>query len=255
MLATLWSDLGQVAFWIAAFKIIWINILLSGNNVVLIAMTCRGLPPRRRLLGTVLGVGLAVLLCILFAELVTWLMTLPYLRLGAGIALTYIAVKLLLPEEGKHREIDSAAHLWRVVRVIAVSNIIVSLDNVIATAAAAQGDTALLVIGLAISVPATIAGVTLIGRLLEQFPVLVWAGTLLLGWVAGEVIASDPFIETYLVAHLNAAEAHDVALSAPPICASLVLGVGGMLRRARQQAAAPEVPSKARRPTHWGGLR
>ena len=255
MPATFWTDLGQVEFWVAALEIIWINILLSGNNVVLIAMTCRSLPPRQRLLGTFLGVGLAVLLCILFAELVTWLMTLPYLRLGAGIALTYIAVKLLLPEEGNHREIDSTAHLWQVVRVVAVSNVIVSLDNVIATAAAAQGNTALLVIELAISIPATIAGVSLIGRLLDQFPALVWAGSALLGWVAGEVIASDPVIQAYLAAHMNAAEAHNVALSAPPACASLVLGVGGMWRHARHQTAAAEAPSKGRRLSHWSGVR
>lgn len=238
MLLISWSDLGQVAFWVAALKIIWINILLFGNNVVLIAMACRELPPRRRLLGTTLGVGLAILLCILFAEIVTWLMLLPYVKLIAGLALSVIAIKLMLPDESVQTEIEPATHLWRVVRIITLSNIILSLDNVIATAAAAQGNVALLVIGLTISVPATVVGATLIGRLLDQFPVLIWAGTVLLGWVAGDAIAADPVVEKFLAALLNTAAAHDVALSAAPLCAVLVLGVGGLWRHARQSSLA-----------------
>lgn len=226
------GGVGQMAFWAAALKVIWLNIVLSGNNVVLIAMACRGLPPARRLAGMTLGVASAILLCILFAEIITWLMVLPYVKLISGLALLYIAVKLLLPDETERDRVDPPEQLWHVVRVVTISNIIVSLDNVIATAVAAQGNFALLVIGLGVTVPATIAGAAVTEQLLDRFPTLLWAGTLLLGWVAGDAIVADAVVETYLAARLNAAEAHDVALAAAPICAALVLGVGASLRRA-----------------------
>jgi YjbE family integral membrane protein len=229
-----WSDLGQMAFWVAALKIIWLNVVLSANNLVLIAMACRGLPPSRRLLGMTLGVGSAILFCIVFAEIITWLMVLPYVKLISGLALLYIAVKLLVQQEAERGEVEPAAHFWRVVRLVTISNIIVSLDNVIATALAAQGDFALLVIGLGVTVPATIAGAAVIGQLLDRFPVLLWLGTLLLGWVAGDAIVSDAAVESYLAARLNVAEVQGVALAAAPICAALALGLGASLRRVRR---------------------
>jgi YjbE family integral membrane protein len=227
-----WSGLEQMAFWTAALKVIWLNIVLSGNNVVLIAMACRGLPASRRLLAMTLGVASAILFCIVFAEIITWLMVLPYVKLISGIALFYIAVKLLLPEETEQDDVDLPEHLWHVVRVVTISNVIVSLDNVIATAVAAEGNFALMVIGLGVTVPATIAGAAVTEQLLGRFPVLLWAGTLLLGWVAGDAIVADSVVQNYLTARLNAAEVRDVALAAAPICAALVLGVGGSLRRA-----------------------
>ena len=227
-----WSGLEQMAFWTAALKVIWLNVVLSVNNVVLIAMTCRGLPPSQRLFAITLGVASAILFCIVFAEIITWLMVLPYVKLISGIALFYIAVKLLLPEETEQDDVDLPEHLWHVVRVVTISNVIVSLDNVIATAVAAEGNLALLVIGLGVTVPATIVGAAVTEQLLSRFPVLLWAGTLLLGWVAGDAIVADSVVQNYLTARLNAAEVRDVALAAAPICAALVLGVGGSLRRA-----------------------
>jgi YjbE family integral membrane protein len=227
-----WGEMGQATFWIALAKIMWINILLSGDNAVVIAMACRGLPPNQRRWGMILGAGVAVLLRVIFTAIVATLMTLPYLKIVGGIALFYIAVKLLVPDE-EHGEIAAGDKLWRAVRIVAVADIIMSLDNVIAIAAAAQGNVALLVIGLAVSIPLIIAGAALVMALLDRFPILIWAGAALLGWIVGEVIATDPAIEIPLQARLGVAGAHNVALAASVIGAILVMAVGALWRRSR----------------------
>ena len=149
VIGTGWSDMGHAAFWVALLKIIWINILLSGDNAVVIAMACRGLPRRQRVWGMVLGAGVAVVLRIIFTAVVASLMLLPWLKIVGGLALFYIAVKLLVPEDDDNDEVEAVEHLWRAVRIVAIADIVMSLDNVIAIAAAAQGNVALLVIGLA----------------------------------------------------------------------------------------------------------
>ena len=158
MLSSGWGDLDRAEFWLAVGKIIWINILLSGDNAVVIAMACRGLPPRQRLWGMMLGAGVAVVLRIVFTGVVASLMTLPYLKIAGGLALFYIAAKLLVPDDPDESETEAVAHLWRAVRIVAIADIIMSLDNVIAIAAAAGGNMALLVLGLAISIPLIVAG-------------------------------------------------------------------------------------------------
>jgi YjbE family integral membrane protein len=192
------SEMAEPTFWIAVGKIIWINILLSGDNALVIALACRGLKPRHRLWGMVLGAGAAVLLRIIFTGIVASLMGLPYLKLVGGLALIVIAAKLLVPEEEGEDGVESAAHLWHAVQIVVVADIIMSLDNVIAVAAAANGSVPLLILGLAISVPLIVAGAALIMALLSKLPILVWAGAALLGWIAGEVIATDPGIEPML---------------------------------------------------------
>src|SRR3989440_12634293 len=184
----------QPAFWVALGKIMWVNILLSGDNALVIAMACRGLPPRQRFWGMVLGAGVAVFLRIVFTGIVVTLMGLPYLKLVGGLALLVIAAKLLVPEDGDEEGVDAASHLWAAVQIVAIADIVMSLDNVIAVAAAANGSVPLLVLGLAISVPLIVAGAALILALLSKLPILVWAGAALLGWIAGEVIATDPGI-------------------------------------------------------------
>jgi YjbE family integral membrane protein len=180
-----WSEMGQTAFWVALLKIIWINILLSGDNAVVIAMACRGLPYRQRVWGMILGAGVAVGLRIVFTAVVASLMALPYLKIVGGLALFYIAAKLLVPDDPDEDDVEAVEHLWRAVRIVAIADIIMSLDNVIAIAAAAQGNVALLVIGLAISIPLIIAGAALIMALLDRYPILIWAGAALLGWIVG----------------------------------------------------------------------
>ena len=235
MFLTGWSEMGQAAFWIALAKIMWINILLSGDNAVVIAMACRGLPHRQRLWGMILGAGVAVVLRIVFTVFVAALMTQPYLKLIGGIALFYISVKLLVPEDPDEDEVEAVEHLWRAVRIIAIADIIMSLDNVIAIAAAAQGNMALLVIGLGISIPLIVAGAALIMALLDRFPIFVWAGAGLLGWIVGDVIATDPAIAGYLTAKFGAAVAYQIEIASAIAGVLLVLLVGGLWRRSRQR--------------------
>jgi YjbE family integral membrane protein len=240
-----WSEMGQTAFWVALLKIMWINVLLSGDNAVVIAMACRGLPHRQRLWGMVLGAGVAVVLRIIFTGVVASLMLLPYVKLVGGLALFYIAAKLLVPEDPDEDETEATEHLWRAVRIVAIADIIMSLDNVIAIAAAAAGNMALLVIGLGISIPLIVAGAALIMALLDRYPILVWAGAALLGWIVGEVIATDPVIQGYLEPKFGAEGFHYLMLFAALTGAVLVLVVGGLWRRSKQSAAAEEKVSAA----------
>ncbi len=158
MLLRGWSGMDETEFWLAVVKIIWINILLSGDNAVVIALACRGLPQRQRIWGMVLGAGVAVLLRIIFTGVVASLMLLPWLKIVGGLALFYIAAKLLVPDDADGDDTEAVEHLWRAVRIVAVADIVMSLDNVIAIAAAAGGNMALLVFGLAISIPLIVAG-------------------------------------------------------------------------------------------------
>ena len=195
--AQLQTDMQRPAFWLAVGKIIWINVLLSGDNALVIAMACRGLHGRHRLWGMVIGAGIAVVLLIAFTGIVATLMVLPYLKLAGGLALLVIAAKLLVPED-EDDEIAAGTTLWHAVRIVVVADIIMSLDNVIAVAAAANGQLSLLILGLAVSIPMIVAGAALIMLVLDRFPVLVWLGALLLGWIAGDVIASDPAVAPLL---------------------------------------------------------
>jgi YjbE family integral membrane protein len=241
MITSGWSEIGQTAFWVALLKIMWINVLLSGDNAVVIAMACLGLPPRQRLWGMILGAGVAVVLRIIFTVVIAQLMLLPYLKLVGGLALFYIAAKLLVPEDEDANEVEAVEHLWRAVRIVAVADIVMSLDNVIAIAAAAQGNFALILIGLAISIPLIVAGAALIMALLDRYPILVWAGAALLGWIVGETIATDPVIQGYLEPRLGAEGFHYVMLFAALLGAILVLLVAGLWRRSKQSTSRAKV--------------
>ena len=191
------TDLQRPSFWLAVGKIIWINVLLSGDNALVIAMACRGLAPRQRLWGMVIGAGIAVVLLIAFTGIVATLMALPYLKLVGGIALLVIAAKLLVPED-EGRDVTAGTSLWHAIRIVVIADIVMSLDNVIAVAAAANGQLSLMILGLAISIPMIIAGAALIMMVLDRFPILVWLGATLLGWIAGDVIESDPAVHPLL---------------------------------------------------------
>ena len=187
------ADMQTPVFWLAVGKIIWINVLLSGDNALVIALACRGLAPRQRLWGMVIGAGIAVVLLIVFTGIVVELMALPYLKLVGGLALLGIAAKLLVPED-ESDEVAAGTTLWHAIRIVVIADIIMSLDNVIADAAAANGQLSLLILGLAISIPMIIAGAALIMMILDRMPILVWLGAALLGWIGGDVIATDPAI-------------------------------------------------------------
>ena len=191
------TDMQTPAFWLAVGKIIWINVLLSGDNALVIAMACRGLAPRQRLWGMVIGAGIAVVLLIVFTGIVAKLMVLPYLKLAGGIALLVIAAKLLVPED-EGDDVTAGTSLWHAIRIVVIADIVMSLDNVIAVAAAANGQISLLILGLTVSIPMIIAGAALIMMVLDRFPILVWLGATLLGWIAGDVIATDPAVHPLL---------------------------------------------------------
>jgi YjbE family integral membrane protein len=228
-----WSEMDHGEFWIAVVKLIWINILLSGDNAVVIAMACRGLPGRQRVWGMGLGAGVAVVLRIAFTIVIATLMQLPYVKLAGGLALLYIAAKLLVPEDTRDR--GAGRHLWHAVYIVAVADIIMSLDNVIAIAAAANGDVALLVLGLAISIPLIVAGAALILSLLDRLPLLIWVGAGLLGWIAGEVIATDPVITGALGTRFGAAAAQQAVHVLAVAGVVLVLAAGWLWRRWHQR--------------------
>jgi YjbE family integral membrane protein len=198
VIAQFGSEVGHPQFWLNLSKIVWINVLLSGDNALVVAMACRGLPPRQRLWGMVLGAGAAVMLRIIFTVIVATVMGLPYLKLVGGLALLVIAAKLLVPDNADQESAGSASHLWAAVQIVVIADIVMSLDNVIAVAAAAAGSVPLLILGLASSIPLIIAGAAVIMALLELLPILIWAGSALLGWIAGDVIATDPAVQPKL---------------------------------------------------------
>jgi YjbE family integral membrane protein len=173
-------------------KIIWINILLSGDNAVVIALACRGLPAEQRTIGIALGAGAAVALRIVFTLMTTQLMGLPWVTAAGSLLLLWIAVKLVVPEETDEDSVKGHASLWKAVQTVAIADVVMSLDNVVAIAAAANGDTRLIIFGLVVSVPLVIVGSTLLTRIIDRFPILVWAGAALLGWIAGELFIKDP---------------------------------------------------------------
>jgi len=249
--AQLRIDMHTSAFWLAVGKIIWINVLLSGDNALVIAMACRGLHGRHRLWGMIIGAGIAVVLLTAFTGIVATLMALPYLKLVGGFALLVIAAKLLVPED-ENNEVAAGATLWQAIRIVVVADIIMSLDNVIAVAAAANGQLPLLILGLAISIPMIIAGAALIMAVLDRVPILVWLGAMLLGWIAGEVIECDPAVQPWLQRLLDGTiarhlDANAVIFGVPPhevvgylasiFGALTVLVAGSIWRRRRLKAA------------------
>lgn len=175
-------------------RIVGIDIVLAGDNAVVIALACRSLPPKQRMAGIILGAGVAVLLRVFFTIVIQHMLELQYLKLVGGVLLFWIAVKLLTSEEGKEDGVKSGSSLWEAVRIVAIADLVMSLDNMLAIAAAAGGDTYLIIFGLALSIPLVVAGSTLIMTLLTRFPILVWGGAALLGWIAGELIATEPVL-------------------------------------------------------------
>ena len=223
------DDMGRAPFWAAVAQIIFINILLSGDNAVVIAMACRDLPQRQKFWGLIIGAAAAVVLRLLFTGVVGELMLQPYLKLVGGLLLIYVAAKLVVPEH-VDKSVETVAQLWRAVRIVVVADIVMSLDNVIAVAAIAQGSLVLLAIGLAASVPIIIAGAALISLVLDRFPIFTWAGAALLGWIAGDVIATDPAVTRYISAVFGTVAAHHVEFAASCAAAFLVVGIGGLWR-------------------------
>jgi YjbE family integral membrane protein len=230
---------GEFTVGLEVLEIIWIDILLSGDNAILIALACHKLPPRQRRWGVLLGAGGGVALRIAFAFVVVHLMGLPALKAIGGLLLLGVAVKLLV-DETEH-QIAPKEDLWGAVTAIVMADAVMSLDNVVAIAGAARGSMPLIAFGLAVSVPIVVFGAGILMQALSRFPILVWAGAALLGWIAGDLLATDPLWATFGVV---GAEHLDLAFSLAG--AALVLGAGYVATRLRDR-------EKARRKAEIGG--
>ena len=219
-------------FWIGLIKIVWINIILSGDNAVVIALAARSLPPHQQRKAVFWGSGAAVVLRIVLTVVAAKLLELSFLQIVGGCLLLWIGLQLLSDDGEEEGESKSYGNLMAAVRTILIADLVMSLDNVIAVAAAAHGNLVLLVLGLAISIPLVIFGSTLMIKLMERFPVIVVLGAALIGWVGGETIVSDASLHDFALAH---PALHYIAAA---LGAAFVVGVGKLLPRMRKAQAA-----------------
>ena len=219
-------------FWLGLGTIIWVNIILSGDNAVVIALAARSLPGRQQKLAILWGAAAAVVLRIILTIVAVKLLEFPYLKLAGGAALLWIAVQLLIPEEGGDEEVESSSHLLGAIKTILIADLVMSTDNVIAVAAVAKDSIVLLVLGLVISIPLVIFGATILMKLMERYPIIITLGAAILGWTAGEMAVTDPAVAEWVNA--NASWLH---WSTPAIGAALVVVVGKWLAKRR-----PSIP-------------
>jgi len=207
-------------FWIGLIKIIWINIILSGDNAVVIALAARSLPAEQQKKAILFGSGAAVALRIVLTVVAAKLLALSYLQIIGGILLLWVGTQLLGGEDEEEDGGEQKSGLWVAVRTILIADLVMSLDNVIAVAAAAKGSMTLLVLGLAISIPLVIFGSKIMIKLMDRFPVIVILGAALIGWVAGETIVSDIAMQPIVEAN------HWMHTAFPVLGAAIVLGIG-----------------------------
>ena len=224
--------LNDAEFWLGLMKIIWINIILSGDNAVVIALAARSLPPAQQKKAVLFGSGAAVVLRIVLTVVAVQLLALPYLQIVGGMLLLWIGTQLLGDDHEGEGESKEYGSLMAAVRTILIADLVMSLDNVIAVAAAAKGSMVLLILGLAISIPLVIFGSTLMIRLMERFPVIVTLGAALIGWVGGETMISDNVIKPLIE------DMHWLHYAGPAAGAAFVLLVGKLLGRKAQGDAA-----------------
>ena len=216
-------------FWLALLQIILINIVLSGDNAVVIALASRSLPPAQQKKAILFGSVGAIVLRIVLTFFAVYLLSLPYLKFAGAALLLWIGVSLM-KEEDDDAELEGHSNLGAAIKTIIVADLVMSLDNVIGVAAAAKGNLLLLVVGLAVSIPLIIYGSTLILKLMERFPIIITIGAALLGWVAGEMAFSDPSISGWTETH------HNLHLIPPVLCALLVVAAGKFLQGKNQAA-------------------
>lgn len=221
-------------FWIAVLQIIAIDIILSGDNAVVIALACRNLPPKQRKLGIFWGVIGAVSLRVALTAFAASMLGFPYLKLIGGLLLLWIGVKLLLPEGDGDHEIDAAEHLWGAVKTIILADFIMSLDNVVAVAAASRDSLFLLIFGLAVSIPLIVWSSQIIMRLMERYPVIIVLGAGLLGYVAGGMVVTDVALRQWAQGLVPG-----IGYLAGALGAIVVVAVGKWLARRRTSTDYP----------------
>ena len=193
------EELYTQAFWIGLLKIIGVNIVLSGDNAVVIALAARSLPAKQQKQAVLWGSAAAIVMRVVLTLFAIALLQLPWLKLVGSLLLFWIGIKLLIPEEDDE-DIQASDQLLAAIKTILIADLVMSLDNVIAVAAAAGGSLTLLILGLAISIPLVIFGATLLLKLMERFPVIITIGAGLIGWVAGEMLVADHALEPWLSA-------------------------------------------------------
>src|SRR5512146_1882057 len=224
--------LSSAQFWVDVFKIIVIDLLLSGDNAVVIALACRNLPLEQRKKGIMFGVIGAIGLRVVLTFFAVGLLSLPYLKLVGALLLIWIGIKLILPEEEAHGEgsIKAEAHLWGAVKTIIIADFVMSLDNVLGVAGAAHGNTMLLVFGLLVSIPLIAWSSQLVLKLIDRFPFIIYGGGLLLGYVAGEMLIGEALFKEVVEAQ------HALHWLIPAACALLVLTVGKWMALRKSEA-------------------
>ncbi len=220
--------------WIALLQIIGVNIILSGDNAVVIALACRSLSPDLRKKGILLGSAGAILCRVVLTFFAVYLLEVPYLKLVGAVLLLWIGVQLLQHDDGEGEGIESHSSLSAAVRTVLIADVVMSLDNVLGVAAAAKGNVPLIIIGLLISIPLIIFGSTIIMKLMERFPLIVTLGAALLGYVAGEMAFSDPAIKVWAEQ-----QPHHLSTAFAVGCAIFVVAVGTWLSRRAQHAHQP----------------
>ncbi len=217
-------SISDPSFWVALMQIIGINIVLSGDNAVVIALAARSLPPKQQKAAVLWGSGAAVVMRIVLTIVAVEMLKMPYLKLVGAALLLWIAVKLLMPENGGEDGIEGSDNLIAAIKTILIADLVMSLDNVIAVAAAAKDSLTLLILGLAISIPLVIFGSTLLLKVMDRYPIIITIGAGLLGWVAGEMAVTDPLVKEWV--NINAAFLHWIA---PAAGVMLVIGLGKWL--------------------------
>ena len=225
------TDLATPQFWVSVVQIIVVNILLSGDNAVVIALACRNLTPRWRRQGIFWGVLGAIVLRIVLTFFAMALLMNPYLKLIGGALLIWIGIKLIAEDEDGEHKVSASDRLLKAVWTIIVADLVMSLDNVMGVAAAAKGSVPLIVFGLIVSIPIVVVGCQIIMRLIDKFPILVLAGGGLLGYIAGDMAIEDPVVAPWIAA--NAAHLSEFA---PLAGFALVVAAGGWLTRRRARA-------------------
>ena len=232
-------DISSAAFWAALGSIILANIVLSGDNAVVIALAARSLPPHQQNKAIFWGSGAAIVMRIILTLIAVEMLKWPWLKVIGGLLLLYIGISLLGEDDGENGAEHHTGSMLAAIRTILVADLVMSLDNVLAVAAAAKGNTALLILGLAISIPLIIFGSTLLLKVMERLPIIITLGAALLGFLAGEMLLTDPAVTTRF-----GEQSHDVVNAAGAVGAVLVVVVGLWLqRRARTRSTASDAGS------------
>jgi YjbE family integral membrane protein len=222
-------DLMSSEVWIALWQIVIVDVLLSGDNAVVIALACRNLPEKHRNIAVFAGTAGAVIARLIFCFTISTLLEITALKLIGGILLLWIGIKLMQPEDEDDTEkIESAAGLWGAVRTIVIADLVMSLDNVIGIVAAAKGHFGLIAFGLCLSIPLIVFGSKVVLKILHRFPVLVIAGAGLLGWLAGEIMVHDPLVPRFVLHHETS---HAEVMIACATGALIVVIIGSILKR------------------------